>query len=68
MTEYTFKHILSDIDKAVILAAWHCYAGNRSKYGETLIPLIIDWDILGNINLEFDAAALLPVLTGGRSS
>ena len=56
-------HILTDNPETALMAAWHCYAGNRTKYKGTLIPLIIDRDILGNINLKFDAAILLPVLT-----
>ena len=61
----TFKHILSDIDNAVILAAWHCYADWPRKCCEKMTRTEIERGILANSNLKMALALCLALLKQG---
>jgi len=61
----TFKHILSDIDKAVLLAAWHCYADTPRKCCGKMARTEIERGILANSNLKMAMALCLALLNQG---
>ena len=61
----TFKHILSDIDKAVMLAAWHCYADTPRKCCGKKARTEIEKDRAANIHLKMAMALCLALLNQG---
>lgn len=48
----TFKHIASNIDKATLSVAWHCYVKNQRKWYQTMIHSQIDRKTFGDIHLK----------------
>jgi len=62
----TFKHIPSDIDKAVILAAWHCHADRPRKCCGKMARTEIAKDIVANIHLKIAVALRTALLKQGH--
>lgn len=48
----TFKQIASNIDKATLSVAWHCYVKNQRKWYQAMIHSQIDRKIFGDIHLK----------------